>query len=77
MQTIREREQSVKPQLGRPSVGLDLPMVRFSVHINGGTEMSDQDYGKWFLSLSPEVQKMVSEARDLKWELAAIQGKGR
>ncbi len=52
-------------------------MVRFSVHINGGTEMSDQDYGKWFLSLSPEVQKMVSEARDLKWELAAIQGKGR
>ena len=53
-------------------------MMRFSsVYINGGTEMSEQDYGKWFLSLSPEVRKLVSEARDLEWELAAIQGKGR
>jgi len=39
--------------------------------------MSDQEHAKWFLSLSKATQRKVSENRDFKWELAAIQGKGR
>ena len=54
-------------------------MMRFSsVYKTAGVDkMSDREHAKWFLSLSPEGRKLVSEARDLEWELAAIQGKGR